>query len=100
MSLELISADKKVEIIHDGVGVGKLFYSIRTGKTILEPDEVLREANNVIKVYFKDAELKDEFVVNEGFIKIKRQWNILKPGRWQLMFGYCPGPDLRQWLVP
>jgi hypothetical protein len=100
MSVELISADKKVEIIHDGVGVGKLFYSIRTGKTILEPDKVLREADNVIKVYFKDAELKDEFVVNEGFIKIRRQWKILKPGKWQLMFGYCPGQDLRQWLVP
>ena len=100
MSLQLISADKKVEIIHDGVEVGKLFYSIRMGKTILEPDNVLREADNVIKVYFKDAELKDEFVVNEGFIKIKRQWKILKPGRWQLVFGYCPGPDLRQWLVP
>jgi hypothetical protein len=100
MSLELISADKKVEIIHDGRVAGELFYFIRTGKVLLEPDNVLREADNVIKVVFKDAELKDEFVVNEGFIKIKRQWNILKPGKWQLMFGYCPGPDLRQWLVP
>ena len=100
MNLELISADKKVAIIRDGVGVGKLFYSIRAGKILLEPEKVLIESENVIKVYFKDAELKDEFVVNEGFIKIKRQWKILKPGRWQLMFGYCPGPDLRQWLVP
>lgn len=100
MSLELISADKKVEIIHDGRVAGELFYSIRTGKVLLEPDNVLREADNVIKVVFKDAELKDEFIVNDGFIKIKRQWKILKPGRWQLMFGYCPGPDLRQWLVP
>ena len=100
MSLELISADKKVELIHDGVGVGKLFYSIGAGKIVLEPDKVLCEANNVIKVYFKDAELKDEVIFSEGFIKIKRQWNILKPGRWQLMFGYCPVPGLRQWLVP
>ena len=95
MSLELISADKKVELIHDGVGVGKLFYSIGAGKIVLEPDKVLCEANNVIKVYFKDAELKDEVIFSEGFIKIKRQWNILKPGRWQLMFGYFPVPDLR-----
>ena len=100
MSLELISTDKKVEIIHDGIRIGEFFYSIRTGKVILEPDKVLLEADNVIKVVFKDAELKDEFVVNEGFIKIKRHWKILKPGSWQLMFGYCPGPDLRQWLVP
>jgi hypothetical protein len=100
MSLELISADKKVEIIHDGRVAGELFYSIRTGKVILEPDNVLFGADNVIKVVFKEAELKDEFVVNKGFIKIKRQWKILKPGKWQLMFGYCPGPDLRQWLVP
>jgi hypothetical protein len=100
MNLELISTDKKVEIIHDRVEVGKLFYSIRMGKTILEPDKILREADNVIKIVFKDAELKDEFIINEGFIKIKRHWKILKPGRWQLMFGYCPGPDLRQWLVP
>jgi len=100
MSVELISADKKVEIVHDGVGIGKLFYSIRIGKTILEPDNVLREADNVIKVVFKDAELKDEFIVDDGFIKIIRHWKILKPYRWQLVFGYCPGPDLRQWLVP
>lgn len=100
MHLELIQADKKVEIIYDGVKAGELFYSIRTGKIILEPDKVLREADNVIKVVFKDAELKDEFIVNEGFIKIKRQWKILKPGKWQLMFNYCPAPDFRQWLVP
>jgi len=96
----LISADKKVEIIHDVIRIGELFYSIRMGKVILEPEKVLREADNVVKVVFKDAELKDEFLVNEGFIKIKRQWKILKPGRWQLIFDYCPGPDLRQWLVP
>jgi len=100
MSLELIHAGKKVEIINDGIGVGELFYPIRTGKIILEPDKVIREADNVIKVVFKDAELKDEFIVDEGFIKIKRQWKILKPGKWQFMFDYCPQPDLRQWLVP
>ena len=55
MSLELIQADKKVEIIYDGAKAGELFYSIRTGKIILEPDKVLREADNVIKVVFKDA---------------------------------------------
>lgn len=100
MRLELVPADKKIKVLCDMVETGVLYFSLRKGKIILEPDKVMCEADNICRAIFKDAEVKDEFTTDDGLLKIKRQWMISKPGRWQLIFGFCPGRDLHQWIVP
>jgi hypothetical protein len=101
MKLELVVADGKAGIVMDGQLQGELRYFSRTGDScLIQCDEVVREGDNIIQAVSQEAEIKDVFEVAEGLIRVKRSWNILRPGRWQLLFNYSPAPDLDEWLVP
>jgi hypothetical protein len=100
MKLELGVADGTAGIITDGQLQGELHYSSKIGDSCLFQCEVVKEGDNVIKAVFMEAEIRDIFEVSEGLIRIKRSWNILRPGRWQLLFNYSPAPVLTEWLVP
>ena len=100
MDLELKQYGKTVRLIHGGVELGELYYGIRRGNDWLEPEEVAAGPGNIVKAVFKQAELSDRFTFSEGLVRVDRSWKISQPGSWQLGFGYCPDPNLRQWLVP
>jgi hypothetical protein len=100
MKLELITGDGIVNVAADGELDGQLHYILRRGNQYLKPEAVRHDADKVIDVAFRDAMLRDEIGVELGLIRVKRTWKILKPGRWQLMFDYVPGPELPGWLVP
>ena len=98
--MQLIKKNGRVDIIHEGVELGGVYYRLRRGKTTLEPNEILIDAGNVITVTFTGARLRDEFLADQDLITIKRRWTITEPGKWQLLFGYQPSADLDNWLVP
>ncbi len=98
--MQLIKKNGHVDIIHEGVELGGVYYRVRREKTTLEPNEILIDAGNVITVTFAGARLRDEFLADKDLITIKRRWTITEPGRWQLLFGYQPSADLDNWLVP
>ena len=100
MQTKLIQTDDSVSILQDGVESGELYFSIRMGRNVLVPIKVVIEGSNLIKVSFPGAELQDEITGEGQLIKIKRQWKILTPGKWQFTFGYAPAADLREWVVP
>jgi hypothetical protein len=98
--LKLNQASNKLQIFVEDIKSGELFYSIRSGNKVLSPVELVRKGDRLYKVTFADAELSDELTFTEGLIKVKRRWNILRPGKWQLSFGYSPEKYPRQWIVP
>jgi len=80
--------------------LGELYYSVRKGRDWLEPDEVTIGPGNSVRAVFKGAEQLDRLTFGEGLVKVDRRWKIWQPGSWQLGFGYCPPPQLKQWVVP
>jgi hypothetical protein len=100
MRIELVQKGDRAGILQDGVEWGDLQYSIRMGRNVLVPEKVVMAGSNLIKASFYGAELQDEISGDGKLIRIKRQWKISAPGKWQLAFGYIPAGDLRQWIVP
>jgi len=98
--LQPVLQDGKLRLLSNGLELGHLYYSMRRGQAVLKPDRLSLGPNNTVEAFLPGAELVDEFAALPGLIKVKRRWRILKPGRWQLTFGYCPSPDLKQWVVP
>ena len=100
MDLDLKQDGMAVSLTSKGTELGELYYSIRKGSNWLEPQEVIADEGNCVRAIFKHSELTDRFTFGEGLVRVDRCWKISQPGRWQLGFGYCPLPHLRQWLVP
>lgn len=100
MKLELIQANNGIRIAINGLWTGELFYSLRAGKAVLQPVQIVCAPDNTIKAIFKGTELTDQVTATDGLIKIKRHWKVLRPGNWQLTFTYRPAGDLTQWIVP
>ena len=99
MELKL-NQEKKTVIVTEGViELGELYFSIRRGSEWLAPEEVVAGPGGA-RAVFKGAELSDRITCAEGLVRIDRRWKISQTGSWQLGFGYCPPPQLKQWLVP
>jgi len=100
MELELKQDGKAVILTGGGVELGELYYSIRRGNDWLDAEQVVTGPGNTVKAFFKHAEMEDRLTFSEGLVKVDRRWKITQPGSWQLGFGYCPPPQLKQWVVP
>jgi hypothetical protein len=100
MELELKQDGRTVRLTEKGIELGELYYSIRMGSDWLEPEKVVPGPGNCVRAVFDHVELMDRFTFSEGLVRVDRRWKISRTGSWQLGFGYCPPPHLRQWLVP
>ncbi|MFA5077858.1 MAG: hypothetical protein WC541_00055 [Dehalococcoidia bacterium] len=100
MELELRQDGATVALVVAGNELGKLYYPLRRSGEWLQPEKIVVGPDNVIKVTYEHAELSDRLMFSEGLIKVVRSWKIVRPGSWQLGFGYCPSSQLDQWIVP
>jgi len=76
-----------------------MYFPLRRGNEWMQPDRV-ETVQGGLRAFFNGAELTDRITLSAGLVRVERSWKILRPGSWQLGFGYCPPANLKQWTVP
>ena len=100
MDLELKQNGMAVILVSGGTELGQMYFSLRKGSEWMKPRDIIPGPGNTVRAVFEHAEMSDRFTFSEGLVRVDRRWKISQPGSWQLGFGYCPPPQLKQWLVP
>lgn len=80
MTILTDSANHSCSLTLDGAVVGTLVYRLLSGRGIIAPTSVVAHGSTEVHVEFDRARITDCLAAEEGFITIKRRWEIGQPG--------------------